>query len=59
MRMNRLYLTFEGPDIGESGLPVDALAHALTGMQDAMRLMVEHLGGRPPGPGQPPPPLGT
>ena len=52
--MNRLYLTFEGPDIGESGLPVDAFAHALTGMQDAMRLMVEHLGGRPPGPGQPP-----
>ena len=52
--MNRLYLTFEGPDVGESGLPVDAFAHALTGMQDAMRLMVEHLGGRQPGPGQPP-----
>ena len=52
--MNRLYLTFEGPDVGESGLPVDAFTHALTGMQDAMRLMVEHLGGRQPGPGQPP-----
>lgn len=52
--MNRLYLTFEGPSVGESGVPVDAFAHALTGMQDAMRLMVEHLGGRQPGPGQPP-----
>ncbi len=52
--MNRLYLTFEGPHVGESGLPVDAFAHALTGMQDAMRLMVEHLGGRQPGPGQSP-----
>ena len=52
--MNRLYLTFEGQHVGESGLPVDAFAHALTGMQDAMRLMVEHLGGRQPGPGQPP-----
>ena len=47
--MNRLYLTFEGQHVGESGLPVDAFAHALTGMQDAMRLMVEHLGGRQPG----------
>ena len=53
--MNRLYLTFEGPRVGESGLPVDGFAHALTGMQDAMRLMVEHLGGRQPGPGQPSP----
>ena len=52
--MNKLFLTFEGPHIGESGLPVDAFAQALTGMQDAIRLMVEHLGGRQPGPGQPP-----
>ena len=52
--MNRLYLSFEGPHVSEVGLPVDAFTHALTGMQDAMRLMVEHLGGRQPGPGQPP-----
>ena len=52
--MNRLYLTFEGPHVGEAGLPVDAFIHALTGMQDATRLMVEHSGGRQPGPGQPP-----
>jgi len=52
--MNKLFLTFEGPHIGESGLPVNAFAQALTGMQDAMRIMVEHLGGRKPGPGQPP-----
>lgn len=54
MQMKKLYLTFEGPSVGESGLPVDAFAHALTGLQDAMRLMVEHLGGRQSGPGQPP-----
>lgn len=52
--MNRLYLTFEGPHVGEDGLPVDAFAQTLTGMQDAMRLMVEQLGGRRPRPGQPP-----
>ncbi len=52
--MNRLFLTFEGPRVGEDGLPVDAFTQTLTGMQDAMRLMVEHLGGRRPGPGQPP-----
>ncbi len=53
--MNKLFLTFEGPHIGESGLPVNAFAQALTCMQDAMRIMVEHLGGRKPGPGQPHP----
>ena len=52
--MNRLFLTFEGPRVGEDGLPVDAFSQTLTGMQDAMRLMVEHVGGRQPGPGQPP-----
>ena len=51
--MNRLYLTLERPHVGEAGLPVDAFIHTLTGMQDAMRLMVEHSGGRQPGPGQP------
>ena len=52
--MNRLFLTFEGPRVGEDGLPVDAFTQTLSGMQDAMLLMVEQLGGRRPGPGQPP-----
>ena len=52
--MNQLYLTFEGPGVSEDGLPVDGFIAALAGIQDAMRLMVEHLGGRPPGPGRPP-----
>ena len=52
--MNQLYLTFEGPRISEQGVPVEALVSALQGVQDALHLMVEHLGdyqrkrGRPP-----------
>ena len=45
--MNKVNLTFEGPHVGEVGLPVDAFSHTLTGMQDAMRLMVR-TPGRPP-----------
>ena len=40
--------------LAEYGVPVDDLAAALEGVQDAVRLMVEHLGGREPGPGRPP-----
>ena len=54
MQIDKLYLTFEGPHVSEGGLPVDGFIAALTGIQNAMRLMVEHLGGRQPGPGQPP-----
>ena len=50
----QLFVTLDGPGVGEFGVPIDDLAHALAGLQDAIRLMVEHLGGRRPGPGQPP-----
>ena len=52
--MNQLYVTFDGPRISEEGVPVASLIAALGGVQDAMRMMVGHLGGRQPGPGQPP-----
>ena len=52
--MNQLYITFDGPRISEEGVPVDNFVAALGGIRDAMRLMVQHLGGRQPGPGQPP-----
>ena len=41
--MTQLFLTFEGPLIGERGVPVDALVSALQGVQDALQLMVERL----------------
>ena len=49
----QLWVTFEGPGIAEHGVPVTALVATLDGVQDATRLMVEHLGGRQRGPGQP------
>ena len=52
--MKRLHVTFDGPRIGEEGVPVASLIAALGGVQDAMRLMVGHLGNRHSGPGQPP-----
>ena len=52
--MNQLYITFDGPRISEEGVPVANFVAALGGVRDAMRLMVGHLGGRQPGPGQPP-----
>ena len=50
----QMFVTLDGPGIEEYGVPVDGLAVALTGFQDALRLMVEYLGEREPGPGQPP-----
>ena len=52
--LNQLTITLDGPGIGEYGVAVDDLAVALEGVQGALRLMVEHLGGRQPGPGRPP-----
>ena len=49
--MNQLYITFEGSRVSEDGVPVDGFAAALKGVQDAVRLMVEHLGERQPQPG--------
>ncbi len=51
---NRLFVTLEGPNVNESGVSADDFVTVLRGMQRAMRLMVEHLGQRAPGPGQPP-----
>ena len=51
MENNQLLVTLDGPRIGESGVPVDEFTTMLKGVQDALRLMVEHLGERQPGPG--------
>ena len=47
-------ITFEGKSVEEGGVSVDGLVNALRGLQDALRLMVEHLGGHQHGQGQPP-----
>ena len=49
--MNQLYLTFEAPHASQDGLRLDNFIAALEGIQDAMRLMVEHLGCRQTAPG--------
>ena len=54
MAMKQLCITFEGPRVREDGLTVDGFVAALEGIQDAMRLTVERLGNREPGPGRPP-----
>ncbi len=46
--MKQLSLTLEGPRVAEGGVPVAALITTLEGVQDAMRLMVEHLGEQQP-----------
>ena len=51
---NRLFVTLDGPNVNESGVSADDFVKMLEGLQRAMRLMVEHLGQRTPGPGQPP-----
>ena len=54
MTNDQLVVTLDGPGIGESGVPLDAFTAVLDRIQSAMRLMVGHLGGREPTPGQPP-----
>ena len=53
-RVKQLTITLDGPGVGESVVAVDDLTAVLGGVQGALRLMVEHLGGRTPGPGRPP-----
>lgn len=53
MVSEQLFVTLDGPGIEESGVLVDGLTATLTGLQDSLRLMVEHLAERQPGPGQP------
>ena len=52
MTNDQLVVTLDGPGIGESGVPLDTFTGVLDRVQSAMRLMVGHLGGRQPSPGQ-------
>ena len=54
MTNDQLVVTLVGPGIGASGVPLDTFTVVLDRIQSAMRLMVGHLGGRQPSPGQPP-----
>ena len=54
MTNDQLLVTLDGPGIGESGVPLETFTAVLGRIQTAMRLMVGHLGGRQPSPGQPP-----
>ncbi len=51
---NRFAVALEGPGIGPDGVSVDEFFAAVKGVQDAMRLMVQHLGGHEARRGQPP-----
>ncbi len=53
-QLTELTITLDGPGIGEDGIEVGDVATALEGVQGALRLMVEHLGGREPSPGPAP-----
>ena len=50
---NRLTVRLEGPGV-EDGVPLDSFLKTLGGVQHAVRLAVEHLGGRKPGRGRQP-----
>ena len=50
----KLVVTFAGHRVSDEGVPVDGLVAALSGVQDALKLMVGHLGGHQHGQGQPP-----
>ena len=54
MTNDQLLVTLDGPGIGESGVPLETFTAVLGRIQSAMRVMVGHLGGREPSPGQPP-----
>lgn len=54
MAQNRLRITLDGPDIGAEGIPLGEFIAAAEAVQDALRLMVQHLGSRPTDLGQPP-----
>ena len=49
-----LTVTFDDQGVAGHSVPVDGFTTALQSLQDAVRLLVEHLGGREPGPGRPP-----
>ena len=51
---NTLSITVDGPGVADGSVPVATLVAALDGAQDAVRLMVEHLGDREHRRGPPP-----
>lgn len=54
MTKNSLIVTLDGPDVSEAGVLAEDFERVVAGVRTAMRLMVGYLGGREPGPGQPP-----
>ena len=42
---SQIYVTLENLRVGRDGVPLDGFVAALKGVQDALRLMVEHLAG--------------
>ena len=54
MAEQRLTFALSDPDESRPGSLVPEILTALEGIQDAVRLMVQHLGDREKGPGQPP-----
>ena len=54
MTNDQLLVTLDGPGIGETGVPLETFTAVLGRIQGAMRVMVGHLGGLEPSPGQPP-----
>ena len=46
LAVNQLYVTLQGQRVNDNGVPVAGFVAALQGVQDAMRLMIEHLSGR-------------
>lgn len=41
---NKIYIALDGPRVSQDGVPVAAFITTLKGLQDALRLMVAHLG---------------
>ena len=50
---NRLTVTFDEQSVEAHSVSVDGFTAALKSLQDTVRLLVEHLGGRASGPGRP------
>ena len=50
MENNQLLVTLDGPGLDESGLAVEEFTFVLTGIQQAMQIMVGHLAHSHPGP---------
>ena len=51
---DKLFVTLDGGRVSDGSVPLNEFMIAMQGVQDAMRLIVEHLGERQRSPGQPP-----